>query len=153
MFALCALKKDGAIQQTASKPFLAAELALIKGLFSDFEAFLSSCGGQLFTEEQIEDFSMEMDEWIFAPIEDGGVGVEFEETIEDTETAGAKSDKFAKVASNDSDYQRAINEYRQVLMAAYVNRQTSLGNTALHQAVVHQRNSIIDWLLAHRGFH
>jgi hypothetical protein len=45
------------------------------------------------------------------------------------------------------EYRMGINKYKQVLVSAFINRQSSRGDTALHQAVKHQQLKTIDWLL------
>jgi hypothetical protein len=169
MFALCELQKRGATKQYAGKIFAEEEMGLITGLFSGFMPFVAASGGQLFTAQQVVDFSREMDEWITAPTREGGAGVEFdkthENTIADTEAAGRQLGAAKGVGSwssfvirsrkcditLESEHHKGINKYKQVLIAAFINRQTSIGNTALHQAVIHERIPIIDWLLAHKA--
>ncbi len=48
-------------------------------------SFVAASGGQLFTEQQVVDFSREMDEWITVPTREGGAGVEFHESNDDTD--------------------------------------------------------------------
>jgi ankyrin repeat protein len=167
MFALCELQKHGATKQSAGKIFAEEEMGLITGLFSGFMPFVAASGGQLFTEQQVVDFSREMDEWITAPTREGGAGFEFDkshdDTIADTEVEGRKlgavmfAGSWSVIRSCkceitlESEHHKGINKYKQVLIAAFINRQTSRGNTALHQAVIHERIPIIDWLLAHKA--
>jgi hypothetical protein len=79
-----------------------------------------------------------MEEWIRAPTLDGGAGVS---ESEHKMVAAAEKDEEM------TEYQRGINEYKQVLVSAFINRQSSRGDTALHQAVKYKRTPTIDWLL------
>ena len=129
MFDLCKLqggKTKPKILLTNRKIFAEEEKGPLAGLFSEFENVVAARGGQLFTKQQVDDFSCEMKEWILAQKREGGAGVSKEESDE---------------------YQHAIKEYKQVLVSAFINRQSSRGDTALHQAVKHQKISTIEWLL------
>jgi hypothetical protein len=149
---LCAVQRDGNADQTAGNLFSAEEKALIGGYLEDLSSFQSSSGGQLFTTQQVQNFGKEMDEWIFAPRKDGGAGVKFNESVTDTDTeAGTNTIGFVKSACDAHEYQKGMDKYKQVLISTFINRQNSLGNTALHLAVMHGRLPIIDWLLHHHA--
>ena len=82
-------------------------------------------GGQLFSCQQVEDFKREMIEW-----------------ISDGKNGGGFYDY-----NNEEDRKMGIKEYRSLLQSAFLNRQNSKGNTALHLAVFHNRMPVVDWLL------
>ena len=176
MFDLCELQKDGktktllrnrnhmisaeeelANRKNFGKIFAEEEMGRLAGLFSEFEAVVAASGGQLFTEQQVDDFSYEMEEWIFAPIREGGAGVkQGEDTREFQEyQRGGAGVKKGEDTKKFQEYQRTINKaiirtinkYKQVLVSAFINRQSSRGDTALHQAVKHRKLLTIDWLL------
>ena len=142
MFHLCELQPRGETKHCAGKYFAEKDLSeeemgLNTGSFSEL-AFVAHTGGQLFTKQQVHDFAREMEEWIRAPTLDGGAGVS---ESEHKMVAAAEKDEEM------TEYQRGINEYKQVLVSAFINRQSSRGDTALHQAVKYKRTPTIDWLL------
>jgi hypothetical protein len=111
-------KGDFAWEKVGGKFFARQELQHPNTMGNNSRRLPGYRGGQLFSRQEVEDFTSDMDEWIHASAEHGGGG--------GGKGEGVKQDKIA--------------EYRKLLEVAFVNRQVRY-SSASHECktVIHYR--------------